>query len=98
MAVYGIALINIDDRSEYSKYEQGFFEIFSKYQGELLAVDEAPRVKEGEWPFTRTVIVRFPSEEAFNRWYGSDEYQALAQYRFRASSAHLAVLSAFEPG
>jgi len=77
--VYGIAPIKIDDRSECSKYEQAFFEIFPKYQAELLAVDEAPRVKEGEWSFTRTVIVRFPFEEEFDRWCGSDEYQALAQ-------------------
>ena len=97
MAVYGIALINIDDRDGYSTYEQGFFEVFSKYRGELLAVDEAPRVKEGKWDFTRTVIVKFPSETEFNRWYHSDEYQALAKHRFKASAAHLAVVNAFEP-
>ena len=96
MAIYGVALINIDDRAGYSKYEQGFGEIFAKYQGELLAVDEAPRVKEGEWPHTRTVIVRFPSEAEFNRWYESAEYQALAQFRFRGSSANLAVLNGYE--
>lgn len=96
MTVYGIALIDIADRSEYSKYEQGFAQIFAKYQGEVLAVDEAPRVKEGDWNFTRTVLIRFPSETEFNRWYESDEYQALAGIRFRASSAKLAVISGFD--
>jgi uncharacterized protein (DUF1330 family) len=46
-------------------------------------------VLEGEWPYTRTVVLRFADENEAKRWYESDEYQALAQYRFRASRATL---------
>jgi hypothetical protein len=31
-------------------------EIFSRYGGKLLAVDEAPTVKEDDWPYTRTIL------------------------------------------
>ena len=55
MTVYAIALINIADRERHGAYERGFMEIFCRYSGKLLAVDEAPTVKEGDWPYTRCV-------------------------------------------
>jgi uncharacterized protein (DUF1330 family) len=48
-------------------------------------VDEAPAVIEGDWPHTRTVLIEFPSAEAMDAWYHSDDYQALARHRFNAS-------------
>ena len=47
MTAYVMAQINIHDRSRYGKYEAGFMDIFAKYQGTLLSVDEAPEVLEG---------------------------------------------------
>jgi uncharacterized protein (DUF1330 family) len=92
MTTYAIALINISDRSEYAAYEKGFMEIFEQYQGKVLAVEEAPVVKEGTWPYTRTVLAEFPSQAEFDRWYHSDAYQALAKHRFAASRASIALL------
>ncbi len=92
MTTYIVAQINIDDRTEYAKYEAGFAEIFSRYNGQMLAVDENPTVIEGAWPFTRTVIIQFPSKDDANAWYRSDEYQALAQHRFDASTANIAFI------
>jgi uncharacterized protein (DUF1330 family) len=89
MAVYIIAQIQINDRDEYGKYEAGFLEIFSKSPGEILVVSEDPIILEGDWPYTRTVVVKFPSAEDAMSWYKSDEYQALAQHRFRASSGNI---------
>lgn len=92
MTVYAVALIDIDDREGYGNYEQGFMDIFSKYEGTLLAVDEAPGVLEGEWPWTRTVVLSFPDEAKLRAWYESEEYQALARHRFDASDASIAVI------
>ena len=92
MSHYNIARIDIIDREAYSKYEAGFMEIFSQYEGKLLAVDEAPKVLEGEWPVTRTVLVEFPSEESAMTWYQSEAYQALAQHRFASSDGNIALL------
>lgn len=92
MSVYAIALINISDRSRYALYEQGFVEIFSRYRGKVLAVDEAPVVKEGEWPHTRTVLLEFPDQAELDRWYHSDAYQALAAHRFASSTGAVAVI------
>jgi uncharacterized protein (DUF1330 family) len=89
MSAYIIALIEIHDRDEYNKYQAGFREIFSTYSGEILVVEEAPTLLEGEWPHTRTVVLRFPDAHEAKRWYDSEQYQALAQYRFRASRANV---------
>jgi uncharacterized protein (DUF1330 family) len=92
MSVYAIALISISDRAGYAAYEQGFMEIFNRFSGKLLAVDEAPVVKEGEWPHTRTVLLEFPDQAEFDRWHHSDAYQALARHRFSASQGAIAVI------
>ena len=60
---YVLALITIHDRGQYAEYEAGFMEIFSRYAGEMLVVDEQPSPVEGTWPWTRTVLIRFPDEE-----------------------------------
>lgn len=96
MTVYTIARITIEDRDEYAKYEAGFMEIFQKYDGTILSVDEAPEVLEGEWSATRSVLISFPSNEAMKDWYNSDEYQALAQHRFAASSADIIVVAGLD--
>lgn len=92
MSVYAVALIDIHDRDGYGRYEQGFMDIFSQHEGRLLAVDESPSPLEGEWPWTRTVLIEFPDEEKLQAWYASADYQALAQHRFGAAEAQIAVL------
>ncbi|MCZ6458287.1 MAG: DUF1330 domain-containing protein [Gammaproteobacteria bacterium] len=92
MPIYIVAQINIEDRDTYARYEAGFMEIFDRYEGELLAVDEAVTELEGSWEYTRTVIIQFPDEAAARSWYDSDDYQALAQHRFAASAANLAIV------
>ena len=95
MTHYLIARIDINDRDEYSKYEAGFMEIFSQYDGKMLSVDEAPKLIEGEWPATRTVLVEFPSEESAMAWYQSDADQTLAKHRFASSDGNIVLIKGF---
>ena len=92
MSHYMIATIKIIDREGYGQYEAGFMEIFQKYKGKLLAVDENVRLLEGEWPSTRTVLIEFPSEDDALAWYQSDEYQELAKHRFSSSDGNVVIL------
>jgi uncharacterized protein (DUF1330 family) len=96
MSVYIIAQINIHDWAESEKYAEGFLDVFARYEGELLVVSENPEVVEGEWPYTRTVLISFPSAEAARRWYESPEYRAIAQYRFRASQANAVLVEGLQ--
>ncbi|MEM9724073.1 MAG: DUF1330 domain-containing protein [Pseudomonadota bacterium] len=87
MTVYIIAEVKIHDRSEYDRYDDGFMEVFEKYEGSLLSVDEAPTVLEGEaWGSTRSVLMSFPSAEAASAWAQSPEYQAIAKHRLAGST------------
>ena len=94
MAVYLIGQVEIHDREEFRKYESGFIDLFSRSSGEFLAISEDPVVIVGSWPYTRTVLLRFPSREEAMKWYQSPEYQSLAQHRFRASSANFVIIEA----
>jgi uncharacterized protein (DUF1330 family) len=59
MTVYAIALLNtLDPLWNLSAGGRGDL----LYSGKLLAVDEASTVKEGDWPYTRTVLVEFPGD------------------------------------
>jgi uncharacterized protein (DUF1330 family) len=93
MSTYVIANLEIHDRETYGQYEAGFIEIFAKYQGKLLAVDEAQRVLEGGEAPTRTVVLEFPSDLEARRWYDSAEYQELMKHRVAASSGDIRLVT-----
>jgi uncharacterized protein (DUF1330 family) len=95
MPAYIVAQITIHDRAEYGRYEAGFMSVWEKFQGEFLAVSENPVIVEGQWPCTRTVLLRFPSEAEARRWYESPEYQAIAQHRFRASTGNAVIIEGY---
>lgn len=75
----------------YERYLDGFDEIFERFNGEVVAVEDEPRVLEGAWPARRTVLIRLPSEEDLLRWDESPEYQRLAAIVREAAEARIAV-------
>lgn len=95
MPVYIVASIAIGDPAEYQIYQDGFLEIFARYKGELLGVSDEPQVIEGEWPFTRAVLLRFPDEAEARRWYQSPEYQELSKHRWKASTGTVIAFEGF---
>jgi uncharacterized protein (DUF1330 family) len=86
---YFIAQINIHDSKEYERYLAGYDEVFARYRGDVIAVDNNVTVLEGEWPFGRTVVIRFPNDQELLRWYRSAEYEELARHRRQASEANI---------
>jgi uncharacterized protein (DUF1330 family) len=87
MSTYFIAQISIHDREGYRLYEEGFDEVFARFQGKVLIVDDHPTVLEGEFRHSRIVVIKFPGETEARQWYESAEYQTLARHRFQASKA-----------
>lgn len=94
MTVYLVATLKIHDRERYRQYGQGFMDIFTRYGGSLLSVEESPEVIEGEWPHTRTVLLSFPSKAQADAWYHSAEYQALMQHRLASSTTNIVMINA----
>ena len=49
---YFIAQITINDESEYQNYIAKAGEVFKKFNGTYLAVDDNPLILEGDWQYT----------------------------------------------
>ncbi len=93
---YFVAQIKITDEASYQKYLAGVDAVFEKYQGTYLSVDDNPLVLEGSWDYTRTVLIRFPSRDAFEAWYRSDAYQALLKYRLKGAHCDTILVKGYE--
>ena len=82
---YFVANIRIKDEAEYQKYIKDVDEVFSKFNGKYLAVDNSPKLLEGNWDYTRNVIISFESKEDFEQWYYSEEYQSILKHRLKGA-------------
>lgn len=85
MPVYFVANILVEDEQEYQQYLDQCDLIFTKFGGDYLAVDSNPVRLEGVWDYTRVVMVRFPTQDDFSRWYYSVEYQTILQHRLKSA-------------
>lgn len=92
MSVYVIAQTRIHDRERYAQYGAGLMDIFLRLGDKLLDVDEEPQVLEGEWLHSSSVLLPFDTKAQLDVWYFSPAYQALAEHRWAASVADIAVL------
>ncbi len=81
MSAYFIANIKIRDEDEYQKYLINVDNIFCKFNGKYLAVDKNPEILEGNWNYSRTVLIEFPDKESLKKWYYSSEYQEILKFR-----------------
>ncbi len=96
MSVYIIARFKIHDRNEYDKYSAGFSEVFKKFDGKMLSVDEDPTVLMGNWDDTRSVIIKLSSKKSALAWMTSEDYQAIAKHRDAGSTAHSIIVNGLE--
>jgi uncharacterized protein (DUF1330 family) len=89
-----IVQIAINDRDGYRQYETaGHQEIFDRFSGKVVGVDEDVEIVEGSWPCTRTVLIEFPSKRLARAWYQSDEYQAVVGLRHGSATSNLVIVS-----
>ena len=85
MAYYFIVTIKMGDEDIYDKYLQACDEVFAKYSGKYLAVDNDVQAIEGEFGDNRVVIIQFDSRKDFESWYYSKEYQEIVKYRLEGA-------------
>jgi uncharacterized protein (DUF1330 family) len=92
--VFVIVQISIHDRDAYHQYETaGHQEIFDRFNGKVVGIDEDVEIVEGSWPCTRTVLIEFPSKRLARAWYESAEYQAVVGLRHGSATSNLVVVS-----
>jgi uncharacterized protein (DUF1330 family) len=86
MAFYFIAHIKIIDETLYQNYLNKVDEVFEKYNGKYLCTDDSPQILEGEWNYSKVVVIQFNTKKDFEMWYHSDDYQEILHHRL--ASAH----------
>ncbi len=96
MIHYFVAQIRIDDPAEYEKYLEHFDEIFSRFKGEYLAIDESPALLEGNWNYTKSVLIKFNEKKDFEDWYYSDDYQRILKHRLNSSKCDTILVEGVE--
>lgn len=88
MAVYALAQLRVHDPERYGRYMSRFMPVLNKYNGKLLAADDAPRVLEGQWwDRTKVVLMQFEDASAFRAWATSPEYTEIAEDRKAGADA-----------
>jgi uncharacterized protein (DUF1330 family) len=95
MPAYIIAQVEVSDPQEYRKYQLAFMDASRSFGCKVLAATDNVEVIEGEWPKVRTVIMEYPSLEKARKWYQSEEYQKIAQHRFRAARTNMVLVDGF---
>jgi uncharacterized protein (DUF1330 family) len=63
------------------RYAQFAIPILMKHGGQMIAGTPAPNVKEGEWNGNWAAVLQFPSMDAAEGWYNSEEYQPYKNLR-----------------
>lgn len=93
MSAYLIGQVRIHDPEGYSGYVAGFRAQMKDFTGEVLVGSETATCLEGGWPWTKTVILRFETEEDALTWYNSDAYQEIARIRHAHSDCNLVLVN-----
>src|SRR5262245_43246101 len=93
MPVYVIAQGRVKNREMLNEYVGKAIPTIQAGSGRILGFDESPQVVEGEVGHPRTVILEFPSHEAFRAWYDSAAYQAILPLRLESTPGTLIVVN-----
>lgn len=89
VTVYMIVNLEVTNEEEYRKYEKGFFPILKRFGGEFVTFDDKQETFEGTSPVSgRSIIFKFPNEQAARDWYADEDYQALSEFRRAGTTLH----------
>ena len=98
MPVYAVAQGRIENREMLDEYVAKVIPTILSGGGRILGFDESPEVIEGEIAHPRTVIIEFPSREAFRAWYDSSDYQAILPLRLKSTPGTLILVEGMSSG
>jgi uncharacterized protein (DUF1330 family) len=97
VSTYILAQLTIHDRARYDRYAAQFMGVLSRFEGRVLASDEAPQVLEGEWPHRKVVLIEFKDRAEAERWAASPEYRKIAVDREAATVATVLSIQGLRP-
>jgi uncharacterized protein (DUF1330 family) len=92
MPAYAIALVSITDAGKYQEYSKLAGPVTAKYGGKFVARGVVDSVIEGKLPYTRAVVVEFPTVEAAKAFYASPEYEEARAKRKDAADFNMLIV------
>ncbi len=81
MPAYWLARAKINDPIAYKRYTDQVPKIIEAHGGKVLGRGGKFKILEGPEKFERFVVIEFPSLEAAEKCWASDEYQNAAKHR-----------------
>jgi uncharacterized protein (DUF1330 family) len=97
MPAYVVASIEISDEAAYGEYRVPAAASVAAYDGIYLARGPVGDRLEGEWPFSRLVVMEFPTRERALEWWHSPEYAAAKELRAGAAEVRIVVIDGYAP-
>jgi uncharacterized protein (DUF1330 family) len=97
MPAYVIALIDVTDQEQYSKYTQATPAVIAKFGGKFIIRGGKTVTLEGPDEKRRMVVIEFPSFETAQAFYHSDEYQEAKRLRSGAAIGTFIVADGYMP-
>ncbi len=98
MTAYIITQVDVHDPDTFDKYRQQAGPVLAKFGGEFLVRGGNMEVLEGDWPYPRGVIIRFPDRDAAKNWHGSAEYGKIKKLRHASATANMVVVDGIDAG
>ncbi|HEY4163324.1 MAG TPA: DUF1330 domain-containing protein [Dongiaceae bacterium] len=93
MAAYIIVQENMHgDQTGFEEYRSQVAATLTPFGGKFLVRGGTLTVREGEWPYQRTVLLEFPSRDAAERWYDSPAYQKILPLRTKCMAANFVII------
>lgn len=89
---YVIAQINVTDPETYKGYVAAVGATVEKFGGVYIARGGQSENVEGTPPGERSVIIQFPSFQAAQDWYHSDDYRDVGAIRRSASEGVMTIV------
>lgn len=92
MSVYAIADIDVKDKETFKEYARGVPATLEKYGGRYIVRGGKVQGIEGDWKPRLLVMIEFPTMEALQKWYDSDDYKPLLEMRMRSTHTNAVVV------
>ena len=96
MSGYVIANIDVKKPEAYKEYVSKVKTIVEKFGGEYLVRAGEYKVIDGEWKYSRTVVIKFPTYEKALEWYNSEEYKPVKPIRLKNTVTNGIIIKGLE--
>jgi len=90
---YLLGQITISDKSQYKLYDSKIGNVIEEFGGRYLVKGGLRMVKEGNPSFQRDVLVEFKDIETAQRFFSSQKFKEISEFRKAGSSGFLLLLN-----